>query len=343
MNEARRVRVRAGRPGGVGGAVADLSVLCPARLPSLPPLPHDPLPVRRRAVAHLAPLALTRAASTSASGRGRSARAAVALARGGATVLHVRLGTSRASSRRSTRRGRSTPPPTGRRCSLRPLARAAGRAGRRARRVARDGEPARAFITPDGALLALGTPARPRPARAPDAPRFPTASRPSRSRRRPRLAAVGRRRGPARAYRVRPRGDRRAGRATAGRASTPARTSPAPRDVFLGPGATVRAGAVVDASDGPVWIGAGAAVESNAVVRGPVFLGEKTIVKALARVDGTAAGEQCRPGGEVHESRPPTRSRRRATTATSATARSGGGRTSARRPTRRTSRTTTAR
>ena len=76
----------------------------------------------------------------------------------------------------------------------------------------------------------------------------------------------------------------------------------APHDVFLGPGATVRAGAVIDASDGPVHLAAGVTVEPNAVVRGPVFLGGKTVVKALARIDGSAAGEQCRLGGEVHES-----------------------------------------
>ena len=76
----------------------------------------------------------------------------------------------------------------------------------------------------------------------------------------------------------------------------------APHDVFLGPGATVRAGAVIDASAGPVHLAAGVTVESNAVLRGPLFLGEKTVVKALARVDGSAAGPQCRLGGEVHES-----------------------------------------
>ena len=72
--------------------------------------------------------------------------------------------------------------------------------------------------------------------------------------------------------------------------------------VHVGVGATVRAGAVVSASEGPVWIGAGATVEENAVVRGPVYLGPKAVVKAAARVDESAVGYWSKVGGEVHGS-----------------------------------------
>ncbi|MEO0559150.1 MAG: putative sugar nucleotidyl transferase [Bacteroidota bacterium] len=72
--------------------------------------------------------------------------------------------------------------------------------------------------------------------------------------------------------------------------------------IHLAEGATVRAGAVVNADEGPVWIGPGATVEENAVVRGPVVLGPKVTVKAAARVDNSAIGYWSKVGGEVHES-----------------------------------------
>ena len=75
-----------------------------------------------------------------------------------------------------------------------------------------------------------------------------------------------------------------------------------PGHIHVGEGAAVRAGAVVSAHAGPVWIGAGATVEENAVVRGPVYLGPKAVVKAAARVDASAVGYGSKVGGEVHES-----------------------------------------
>ena len=72
--------------------------------------------------------------------------------------------------------------------------------------------------------------------------------------------------------------------------------------IHIAEGATVRAGAVVSAEDGPVWIGPGATIEENAVVRGPVVLGPKAVVKAAARVDNSAIGYWSKVGGEVHES-----------------------------------------
>ncbi|GAB5536818.1 MAG: GlmU family protein [Rubricoccaceae bacterium] len=72
--------------------------------------------------------------------------------------------------------------------------------------------------------------------------------------------------------------------------------------IHIAEGATVRAGAVVSGDEGPVWIGPGATVEENAVVRGPVILGPKATVKAAARVDTSAIGTWSKVGGEVHES-----------------------------------------
>ena len=75
-----------------------------------------------------------------------------------------------------------------------------------------------------------------------------------------------------------------------------------PGQIAVAEGAAVRAGAVVSAEDGPVWIGPGATIEENAVVRGPVYLGPKAVVKAAGRVDGSAIGYWSKVGGEVHAS-----------------------------------------
>ncbi|WP_412070079.1 putative sugar nucleotidyl transferase [Rubrivirga sp. IMCC43871] len=73
-------------------------------------------------------------------------------------------------------------------------------------------------------------------------------------------------------------------------------------NVHVASGATIRAGAVVSGADGPVWIGPGATVGENAVVRGPVVLGPKATVNPAARVDESAIGYWSKVGGEVHGS-----------------------------------------
>ena len=72
--------------------------------------------------------------------------------------------------------------------------------------------------------------------------------------------------------------------------------------VHLAPGSIVRAGAVVSAASGPVWLAEGAEVGENAVVKGPVWLGPGAAVKPAGRVDESAIGERSKVGGEVHGS-----------------------------------------
>ena len=73
-------------------------------------------------------------------------------------------------------------------------------------------------------------------------------------------------------------------------------------DVHVAPGAIVRAGAIVTAEDGPVRIESGAVVEEHALVRGPCWIGPGAVVRAGARVDGSAIGPQAKVAGEVHAS-----------------------------------------
>ena len=75
-----------------------------------------------------------------------------------------------------------------------------------------------------------------------------------------------------------------------------------PERIYIGEGAVVRAGAVVSGADGPVWIGPEATVGENAVVRGPVALGPKATVNPAARVDESVIGYWSKVGGEIHGS-----------------------------------------
>ncbi len=72
--------------------------------------------------------------------------------------------------------------------------------------------------------------------------------------------------------------------------------------IHLAGGARVAAGAVLDASRGPIRLEEGAMVEANAVVTGPCWIGPGATVKALCRIDGSAVGERSKVGGEVHAS-----------------------------------------
>ena len=73
-------------------------------------------------------------------------------------------------------------------------------------------------------------------------------------------------------------------------------------NIYIAEGAVIRPGAVLNAEDGPIHIARGASVDENAVIRGPVYVGEKSAIKAGARVAGSALGPGCKVGGEVHES-----------------------------------------
>ena len=252
------------------------------------------------AVAHLAPLALTRGAFDLRVGARTLGEGAVALLAPERLALHTR----RAVAGMVADEHPGVPvnaPPAGPTLfvNARWLARPSSLASA-LKSVARGGA-ARAFVTPDGALVALWHPDPPaglldaEAVAAPDGIPTEQVAATLVSRLWDIVADL-----PARiAFDVEAIG----GLGTAdGAAVHDGAHVVSPRDVFLGPGVTVRAGAVVDGSDGPVHLAAGVTVESNAVVRGPVFLGAKTVVKALARIDGSAAGEQCRLGGEVHES-----------------------------------------
>jgi hypothetical protein len=57
--------------------------------------------------------------------------------------------------------------------------------------------------------------------------------------------------------------------------------------------------AVVDDSNGPVYIGEGAVIEPFAYIVGPACIGRNAVIKAHAAIRESVIGEGCRVGGEV--------------------------------------------
>lgn len=68
-------------------------------------------------------------------------------------------------------------------------------------------------------------------------------------------------------------------------------------------GAEIKPGAVLDASKGPIYIDQYATVFPNAVVEGPVYLGESAQIKSCARIyENVSIGKISKVGGEVEDS-----------------------------------------
>jgi UDP-N-acetylglucosamine diphosphorylase/glucosamine-1-phosphate N-acetyltransferase len=75
-----------------------------------------------------------------------------------------------------------------------------------------------------------------------------------------------------------------------------------PGEVWIDPTASIDPFVVIDARNGPVWIGAGARVLAFTRIEGPCCIGEGTqLFRAHVRA-GTSIGPHCRVGGEIEES-----------------------------------------
>jgi len=73
-----------------------------------------------------------------------------------------------------------------------------------------------------------------------------------------------------------------------------------PEQIFLEPGATVEH-ATLNASKGPIYIGKDAEIMEGCLVRGPLAMNEKSILKMGAKIYGaTTLGPFCKVGGEVN-------------------------------------------
>ncbi|MFT6866952.1 MAG: UDP-N-acetylglucosamine diphosphorylase/glucosamine-1-phosphate N-acetyltransferase [Cyclobacteriaceae bacterium] len=70
-------------------------------------------------------------------------------------------------------------------------------------------------------------------------------------------------------------------------------------DIFLEKGATIKA-AVLNAENGPIYLGKNAEIQEGALIRGPFSLGEGSVVNMGAKMRGdTTVGPFCKVGGEI--------------------------------------------
>ncbi len=76
----------------------------------------------------------------------------------------------------------------------------------------------------------------------------------------------------------------------------------APENIFVEEGAKLEY-VFLNASEGPIYVGANAVIEEGAKIRGPFALGENATIKMGARIyGGTTVGPHSKVGGEVNES-----------------------------------------
>ena len=74
-------------------------------------------------------------------------------------------------------------------------------------------------------------------------------------------------------------------------------------NVFIDEGAIIKPGVVLDAEEGPIYIGKKAKIFPQATIEGPAFVGENSAIKIGAKIyENTSIGEVCKVGGEVEGS-----------------------------------------
>jgi UDP-N-acetylglucosamine diphosphorylase/glucosamine-1-phosphate N-acetyltransferase len=74
-------------------------------------------------------------------------------------------------------------------------------------------------------------------------------------------------------------------------------------DILIEPGAIVQPGVVLDASDGPIYIGKNVRVFAQATIIGPVCIWDSSWVKVGSQIyENTTIGPVCKVGGEIEES-----------------------------------------
>lgn len=75
-----------------------------------------------------------------------------------------------------------------------------------------------------------------------------------------------------------------------------------PENIFIEAGAKINF-SILNAEDGPIYIGKNAEVQEGSLLRGPVFIGERSRVKMGTKIYGaTTIGPYCLAGGEIKNS-----------------------------------------
>lgn len=82
----------------------------------------------------------------------------------------------------------------------------------------------------------------------------------------------------------------------------PANQTICPENIFLEQGASINF-SVLNAEQGPIYIGKNAQIEEGSLLRGPISIGERSRVKMGTRIYGaTTIGPNCLAGGEIKNS-----------------------------------------
>ncbi len=75
------------------------------------------------------------------------------------------------------------------------------------------------------------------------------------------------------------------------------------KNVFIGSGTELKPGVVIDAEDGPVYIGKNVTVMPFSMIVGPAYIGDNSVVKSGAKIyHDTSIGPVCKVGGEIEAS-----------------------------------------
>lgn len=73
--------------------------------------------------------------------------------------------------------------------------------------------------------------------------------------------------------------------------------------IHVGTGSTLKPGVVLDAENGPIFIGDRVTIYPNVSIEGPCFIGDDSIVQPGAALrDGMSIGRRCKVGGELESS-----------------------------------------
>lgn len=72
--------------------------------------------------------------------------------------------------------------------------------------------------------------------------------------------------------------------------------------IRIGPGSVIRPGAVLNAEGGPIFLGDDVEVEEGAVIKGPAYVGSKSVVMSGADIHCCSFGYYTKVGGQVQSS-----------------------------------------
>lgn len=76
-----------------------------------------------------------------------------------------------------------------------------------------------------------------------------------------------------------------------------------PGNIIIGEGSKVKPGVVLDGENGPIFIGKNVTIFPNAVIEGPAYIGDRSLIKIGAKIyENTSIGPVCKVGGEVEGS-----------------------------------------